>query len=60
MPKLDLTFPAGALSDDAKRELPREQSQFVVEATVPAGALSERRKDGVVEEFSKLIRDAAD
>ena len=100
MPKLDLTFPAGALSDDAKRELPRELaaamlrwegapdteffrsitwthvhelpveavytadgqaelSQFVVDATVPAGALSDRRKSGVVEEFSKLIRDAA-
>jgi len=24
MPKIDLTFPAGALSDDAKRELPKE------------------------------------
>jgi phenylpyruvate tautomerase PptA (4-oxalocrotonate tautomerase family) len=100
MPKLDLTFSAGALSDDAKRELPRELaaamlrwegapdteffrsitwthvhelpaeavytadgqaelSQFVVDATVPAGALSDRRKTGLVEEFSKLIRDAA-
>ena len=100
MPKLDLTFPAGALSDDAKRDLPRELaaamlrwegapdteffrsitwthvhelpaeavftadgqaelSQFVVDATVPAGALSDRRKTGLVEEFSKLIRDAA-
>ena len=100
MPKLDLTFSAGALSDDAKRELPRELaaamlrwegapntdffrsitwthvhelpaeavftadgqaevSQFVVDATVPAGALSDRRKSGLVEEFSKLVRDAA-
>jgi phenylpyruvate tautomerase PptA (4-oxalocrotonate tautomerase family) len=100
MPKVDLTFPAGALSDDAKRELPRELaaamlrwegapdteffrsitwthvhelpaeavhtadgpaelSQFVVDATVPAGALSDRRKGGLVEEFSKLVRDAA-
>jgi phenylpyruvate tautomerase PptA (4-oxalocrotonate tautomerase family) len=100
MPKIDLTFSAGALSDDAKRELPKELaaamlrwegapdteffrsitwthvhelpaeavftadgqaelSQFVVDATVPAGALSERRKGGLVEEFSKLIRDAA-
>jgi phenylpyruvate tautomerase PptA (4-oxalocrotonate tautomerase family) len=99
MPKLDLTFPAGALSDDAKRELPRELAaamlrwegapdteffrsitwthvhelpeeavftadgqaelpQFVVDATVPAGALSDRRKSGLVEEFSKLVRDA--
>ena len=100
MPKIDLTFSAGALSDEARRELPRElaaamlrwegapdteffrsitwthmqelpaeavftadgqaeQSQFVVDATVPAGALSDRRKGGLVEEFSKLIRDAA-
>jgi len=36
-----------------------ELSQFVVDATVPAGALSERRKGGLVDEFSKLIRDAA-
>jgi phenylpyruvate tautomerase PptA (4-oxalocrotonate tautomerase family) len=100
VPKLDLTFSAGALSEDAKsklatqlaaamlrwegapdteffrsitwthvHELPAEAvftadgqaelSQFVVEATVPAGALSERRKGGLVEEFSKLVRDAA-
>lgn len=98
MPKLDLTFSAGALSEEAKRELPRalaaamlrwegapdtgffrsitwthvhelpevftadgpaELSQFVVDATVPAGALSERRKGGLVEEFSRLVRDAA-
>jgi phenylpyruvate tautomerase PptA (4-oxalocrotonate tautomerase family) len=100
MPKLDLTFTAGALTDDAKRELARELaaamlrwegapdteffrsitwthvhelstdsaytadgqaelSQFVVDATVPAGALSDRRKAGLVEEFSKLVRDAA-
>ena len=100
MPKIDLTFSAGALSDEARRELPRELaaamlrwegapdteffrsitwthvhelpaeavytadgqaelSQFVVDATVPAGALSERRKSGLVEEFSKLVRDAA-
>jgi phenylpyruvate tautomerase PptA (4-oxalocrotonate tautomerase family) len=100
MPKIDLTYPAGALSDDARRELPAkladairhaegapdteffrsitwthvhelpaeavftadgqaEQSQFVVDATVPAGALSDRRKSGLVEEFSKLVRDAA-
>ena len=100
MPKIDLTFSAGALSDNAKQELPKalaeammrwegapdseffrsitwthvhelpaeavftadgqaELSQFVVDATVPAGALSERRKGGLVEEFSKLIRDAA-
>jgi phenylpyruvate tautomerase PptA (4-oxalocrotonate tautomerase family) len=36
-----------------------ELSQFVVDATVPAGALSDRRKSGLVEEFSKLVRDAA-
>jgi phenylpyruvate tautomerase PptA (4-oxalocrotonate tautomerase family) len=100
MPKLDLTFSAGALTDDAKRDLSRELaaamlrwegapdteffrsitwthvhelpadavytangqaelSQFVVDATVPAGALSDRRKTGLVEEFSKLVRDAA-
>ena len=100
MPKLDLTFTAGALTDDAKSDLARELaaamlrwegapdteffrsitwthvhelpaeavytadgqaelSQFVVDATVPAGALSDRRKTGLVEEFSKLIRDAA-
>src|SRR4051812_921649 len=100
MPKIDLPSPAGALSDEAKRELPRElaagmlrwegapdteffrsitwthvhelpaeavftadgqaeASQFVVDATVPAGALSDRRKTGLVEEFSKLVRDAA-
>lgn len=100
MPKVDLTFPAGALSDDAKRELPSqlgaamlrwegapdteffrsitwthvhelpaeavhtadgqaELSHFVVDVTVPGGALSDRRKGGLVEEFSKLVRDAA-
>ena len=100
MPKLDLTYPAGALGEDAKRELPAqlgaamlrwegapdteffrsitwthvhelpadalftpdgpaELSQFVVDVTVPAGALSDRRKGGLVEEFSKLVRDAA-
>lgn len=100
MPKLDLTFTAGALTDDAKSDLARELaaamlrwegapdteffrsitwthvhelsadaaytadgraelSQFVVDATVPAGALSDRRKTGLVEEFSKLVRDAA-
>jgi phenylpyruvate tautomerase PptA (4-oxalocrotonate tautomerase family) len=100
VPKLDLTYPAGALSEDAKRELPAqlgaamlrwegapdteffrsitwthvhelpadavftadgpaELSQFVVDVTVPAGALSDRRKSGLVEEFTKLVRDAA-
>jgi len=100
VPKLDLTYPAGALGEDAKRELPAqlgaamlrwegapdteffrsitwthvhelpadavftpdgpaELSQFVVDVTVPAGALSDRRKGGLVEEFSKLVRDAA-
>ena len=100
MPKLDLTFPAGALGDDAKRELPTqlaaallrwegapdteffraitwvhvhelpaeavftadgqaELSHFVVDVTVPQGALSDRRKGGLVEEASKLVRDAA-
>lgn len=100
MPKLDLTFPAGALSDDAKRELPAqlgaallrwegapdteffrsitwahvhelpaeavftadgpaELSHFVVDVTVPQGALSDRRKSGLVEEASKLVREAA-
>ena len=100
MPKLDLTFPAGALGDDARRELPTqlaaallrwegapdteffraitwvhlhelpveavftadgqaELSHFVVDVTVPQGALSDRRKGGLVEEASKLVRDAA-
>ncbi len=100
MPKLDITFPAGALGDDAKRELPAalgaallrwegapdteffrsitwahvhelpadavftadgqaETSHFVVDVTVPQGALSERRKGGLVEEASKLVREAA-
>jgi phenylpyruvate tautomerase PptA (4-oxalocrotonate tautomerase family) len=100
MPKLDLTYPAGALSDDAKRGLPSqlaaallrwegapdteffrsitwahvhelaaeavhtadgqaELSHFVVDVTVPAGALSDRRKGGLVEEMSRLVREAA-
>jgi phenylpyruvate tautomerase PptA (4-oxalocrotonate tautomerase family) len=100
VPKLDLTFPAGALSDDAKRELPRqlaaalmrwegapdteffrsitwahvhelpaeavftadgqaELSHFVVDVTVPQGGFSDRRKAGLVEESSKLVREAA-
>ena len=100
MPRVELTYTAGALSDDAKQELPRqlaesmlrwegapdteffrsitwthlhelpadaiftadgpaELSQFVVDVTVPSGALSERRKGGLVEEFTKLIREAA-
>src|SRR4051795_9706010 len=100
MPKLDLTIPADALTDESQQELARELaagmlrwegapdteffrsitwthvhelpaeavftadgqaelSQFVVEATVPAGALSERRKAGLVDEFSKLVREAA-
>ena len=100
MPKLDLTFPAGALSDATKRELPTqlaaallrwegapdteffraitwahvhelpaeavftadgqaELSHFVVDVTVPQGALSDRRKGGLVEETSKLVRQAA-
>ena len=100
MPKLDLTFPAGALSDAAKHELPTqlgaallrwegapdteffraitwahvhelpaeavftadgqaELSHFVVDVTVPQGALSDRRKGGLVEETSKLVRQAA-
>jgi phenylpyruvate tautomerase PptA (4-oxalocrotonate tautomerase family) len=100
VPKLDLTFPAGALSEDAKRELPgqlaatllrwegapdteffrsiswthvhelpadsvhtadgpAELSQFVIDVTVPQGALSDRRRAGLVEEATKLVRDAA-
>jgi len=100
VPKLDLTFPAGALGDDARRELPTqlaaallrwegapdteffraitwvhvhelpaeavftadgqaELSHFVVDVTVPQGALSDRRKGGLVEEASKLVREAA-
>jgi phenylpyruvate tautomerase PptA (4-oxalocrotonate tautomerase family) len=100
VPRVELTFSAGALSDDAKQQLPQrlaesmlrwegapdteffrsitwthvhelpaeavhtadgpaELSQFVVDATVPAGALSDRRKGGLVEEFSKLVREAA-
>ena len=36
-----------------------ELSHFVVDVTVPQGALSDRRKGGLVEEASKLVRDAA-
>jgi phenylpyruvate tautomerase PptA (4-oxalocrotonate tautomerase family) len=67
MPKLDLTYPAGALDADVKRDLATdytadgqaELSHFVVDVTVPAGGLSERRKGGFVEEASKLVREAA-
>ena len=100
MPRVELTFSAGALSDDAKQELPprlaesmlrwegapdteffraiswvhlhelpagaaftadgpAQLSQFVVDVSVPQGGLSERRKGGLVEEFTKLIREAA-
>ena len=100
MPRVELTYTAGALSDDAKQELPpqlaesmlrwegapdteffraiswvhlhelpagaaftadgpAELSQFVVDVSVPQGGLSERRKGGLVEEFTKLIREAA-
>ena len=38
---------------------PAELSQFVVDVSVPQGGLSERRKGGLVEEFTKLIREAA-
>jgi phenylpyruvate tautomerase PptA (4-oxalocrotonate tautomerase family) len=100
VPRVELTFPAGALSDSAKRELPQqlaeamlrwegapdteffrsiswvhvhelpagavftadgpaELSQFVVDVTVPEGGLSDRRRAGLVEEFTKLVREAA-
>jgi phenylpyruvate tautomerase PptA (4-oxalocrotonate tautomerase family) len=100
MPKIDITFTAGALSDEAKRELPgqlaaallrwegapdteffrsvswthvhelpagsahtadgpAELSQFVLDVTVPKGALSDRRRAGLVEEATRLVRDAA-
>jgi phenylpyruvate tautomerase PptA (4-oxalocrotonate tautomerase family) len=100
VPRVELTFPAGALSDEAKRELPRqlaeamlrwegapdtdffraiswthmhelpadamhtadgpaELSQFAIDVTVPEGGLSDRRRAGLVEEFTKLVRDAA-
>ncbi|HEU0023749.1 MAG TPA: tautomerase family protein [Thermoleophilaceae bacterium] len=100
MPRVELTYSAGALSDDAKRELPRQLaesmlrwegapdtdffraiswvhvhelpadavftadgpaqlSQFVVDVSVPEGGLSDRRRAGLVEEFTKLIREAA-
>ena len=100
MPRVELTYPAGALSDDAKRELPQrlaesmlrwegapdteffrsiswvhvhelaagavftadgpaELSQFVVDVSVPQGGLSDRRRAGLVEEFTKLVREAA-
>jgi 4-oxalocrotonate tautomerase family enzyme len=100
MPRVELTYPAGALSEDARRELPAQlaqsmlrwegapdndffrsiswthvhelpdgamhtadgpagQSQFVVDVTVPQGGLSERRKGGLVEEFTKLVKEAA-
>jgi phenylpyruvate tautomerase PptA (4-oxalocrotonate tautomerase family) len=100
VPRVELTFPAGALSEDAKRELPQqlaesmlrwegapdteffraiswvhvhelpagavytadgqaELSQFVVDVTVPQGGLSDRRRAGLVEEFTKLVREAA-
>jgi phenylpyruvate tautomerase PptA (4-oxalocrotonate tautomerase family) len=100
VPRVELTCPAGALSEDARRELPRqlaesmlrwegapdtpffrsiswvhvhelpaeavftadgqaELSQFVVDVTVPEGGLSERRRGGLVEDFTKLVREAA-
>ncbi|MEA2390364.1 MAG: hypothetical protein QOK31_473 [Solirubrobacteraceae bacterium] len=100
MPKIDITFTVGALSDEAKRELPgqlaaallrwegapdteffrsvswthvhelaagsahtadgpAELSQFVLDVTVPKGALSDRRRAGLVEEATRLVRDAA-
>jgi phenylpyruvate tautomerase PptA (4-oxalocrotonate tautomerase family) len=100
VPRVELTFPAGALSDSAKRDLPQqlaeamlrwegapdteffrsiswvhvhelpagavftadgpaELSQFVVDVTVPEGGLSDRRRAGLVEEFTKLVREAA-
>ena len=100
MPRVELTYPAGALSDEAKLELPQrlaesmlrwegapdteffrsiswvhvhelpagavftadgpaQASQFVVDVSVPQGGLSDRRRAGLVEEFSKLVREAA-
>jgi phenylpyruvate tautomerase PptA (4-oxalocrotonate tautomerase family) len=100
VPRVELTYTAGALSDQAKQELPQQLaesmlrwegapdteffraiswvhvhelpagsaftadgpaqlSQFVVDVTVPQGGLSERRRAGLVEEFTKLIREAA-
>src|SRR5688572_13546288 len=100
MPKIDFTYTAGALSGDARRELPGQlaatlirwegapdtaffrsiswthvhelpadavhtadgpagQSQFVLEVTVPQGALSDRRRAGLVEEATRLVREAA-
>jgi phenylpyruvate tautomerase PptA (4-oxalocrotonate tautomerase family) len=100
VPRVELTYSAGALSDDAKRELPRQLaesmlrwegapdtdffraiswvhvhelaadavftadgpaqlSQFVVDVSVPEGGLSDRRRAGLVEDFTKLIREAA-
>jgi phenylpyruvate tautomerase PptA (4-oxalocrotonate tautomerase family) len=100
VPRVELTYTAGALSDDAKRELPTqlaqsmlrwegapdteffraiswvhvhelpteavftadgpaELSQFVIDVTVPEGGLSDRRRTGLVDEFTKLVREAA-
>src|SRR5689334_6468051 len=36
-----------------------EQVQFVVDVTVPAGALSERRREGLVGDFTEIVRTAA-
>ncbi len=100
MPRVELTYSAGALPDDAKGELakqlaeamlrwegapdtdffraiswvhvhelaagatftadgPAELSQFVIDVSVPEGGLSDRRRAGLVEEFTKLVREAA-
>ncbi|MBN1529293.1 MAG: tautomerase family protein [Thermoleophilaceae bacterium] len=101
MPRVELTYTAGSISQDAKDHLakqlaesmlrwegapdteffrsiswvhlhelpdgtaftadgPAEASQFVVDVSVPQGGLSERRKAGLVEEFTRLIREAAE
>ena len=100
MPMLELTVPAGELTDDTKGELQQnlaaallraerapdteffrsiswvhlhelaegtaftadgkaDLGQFVVDVSVPQGGLSERRKAGLVEEFTRLVREAA-
>jgi len=101
MPMIDVTVPAGALSDDAKDALVEQlvpallrwegapdndlfrsitwayvderpagrvyvggrpaddDPRFRVVVTVPEGALSDRRKQGVVEEMTRLVLEAA-
>jgi phenylpyruvate tautomerase PptA (4-oxalocrotonate tautomerase family) len=100
VPRVELTYTAGSLSDDVKGELaqqlaesmlrwegapdteffrsiswvhlhelaagtaftadgPADLGQFVVDVSVPQGGLSERRKAGLVDEFTRLVREAA-